>query len=555
MRVTFAACAFESLSIEYLSAVLRAHGHETALAFDPALFSDSYLDRPLLAQLFSYRDRILDRIVRQRPDLIAFSVMTDNYRWGVELAARVKTAVGVAVPIIFGGIHPTSVPDRVLANDAVDMVCVGEGEKALLDLVASLERDPGRVVRDGEDKEHWEALDTSIQNIWFKRYDGAHRHSAAGKTEGDGEGDGRDDDKSRNKNESKSKSKNAVAYRIVKNRVRPQIQDLDTLPFPHKRLFYHEAPHFMREYFIISGRGCAFNCSYCCNNILRRTYRGTPGKFLRRRSVDNVLSELHRAIERFPLRQIHFVDDIFIIDEGWVGRFCERYRDEIGLPFKCFTHPHYVTEELIAMISAAGASEVQMGVQTWDESLRRTVLNRPETNAEILRAGEIINKYGLHLIVDHIAGLPGASSDQLVKDAIMYNRLRPERINFFWLKYFPLTQIIEHALAAGQVDEETLAAIEEGYGPSYHAGGSVLDRATVKEYEQFQALFTVLPDHTPEEVERMLESGSYRHLPRSYLRTVALPRVKNMLRAIDPRIKTHLIHYLRYILRLMRPTP
>ena len=44
------------------------------------------------------------------------------------------------VPILFGGIHVTAVPEIVIKEPFVDMICIGEGEKVIVDLVDSMQR-------------------------------------------------------------------------------------------------------------------------------------------------------------------------------------------------------------------------------------------------------------------------------------------------------------------------------------------------------------------------------------------------------------------------------
>jgi len=167
----------ESLGLEYLSAVLKSKGHEVFLVFDPALFNDKhYLHVDFLAKLFNVRSRLLDEIVELNPDVIGFTVLTDTYKWACSFANEIKEVLP-DTRIIFGGIHPTSVPEKVIKNDFVDALCIGESEEAFLEFVESPER-------------------TDIQNFWFK---------SNGK--------------------------------IIKNKIRPLNQDLDSLPFADKSIF------------------------------------------------------------------------------------------------------------------------------------------------------------------------------------------------------------------------------------------------------------------------------------------------------------------------------
>ena len=152
MNVTFVQAEAESLAIEYLSSVLKSHGHKTYLTFDPMLFDSPSVQNSYLSRKFDIREALVEQIKDTKPDLVSFSVFTGNYQWALSMARSVKKVLGV--PIIFGGVHPTSVPEIVISEDCVDMVCVGEGEYALLELVEDLEQ--GRV-------------NYETKNIWFKK--------------------------------------------------------------------------------------------------------------------------------------------------------------------------------------------------------------------------------------------------------------------------------------------------------------------------------------------------------------------------------------------------
>ena len=106
--------------IAYMSGLLKAHGIETAL-----LNVNDQLGYPLDL------DRIGRDVERIDPDLIGFSVLTNQYKYALEIARHIRTRFDG--PIVFGGIHPTMDPDGILAEGVVDYICVGEGEEAFLE--------------------------------------------------------------------------------------------------------------------------------------------------------------------------------------------------------------------------------------------------------------------------------------------------------------------------------------------------------------------------------------------------------------------------------------
>src|SRR5262249_35457147 len=131
MKITFVGLGAEQLGIEMLSAVLRRGGHSTSLVYNAGLFHDRYyLDVSLLGRLFDRTAQVIDEIIAEKPDLVAFSVLTPVYPWVLAVARAVKAQSGV--PIVVGGVHPSAVPEICLENACIDYVCVGEGEQALI---------------------------------------------------------------------------------------------------------------------------------------------------------------------------------------------------------------------------------------------------------------------------------------------------------------------------------------------------------------------------------------------------------------------------------------
>ena len=139
MHVTFVYLGTESIGIEQLSANLKEAGHDTYLAFDPALFDDKvYLSIPFLKNIFNHENNLVNEIINSNPDLVAFSVFTSNYDWACRIAKKLKSK-NIEIPIIFGGVHPTSVPEKVIHQPFVDMISIGESDEAIVELANSFD--------------------------------------------------------------------------------------------------------------------------------------------------------------------------------------------------------------------------------------------------------------------------------------------------------------------------------------------------------------------------------------------------------------------------------
>lgn len=486
MKVVFVYPAFENLGIQYLSAVLRREGHETELAFDPQLFDDLYTTIRPLGRLFSYRRQVIEAVLAARPDLVCFSPTTDIYPWALDISLEIKRRRDV--PIAFGGIHTTSVPDRVMARPWIDFACTGEGEWPLLELVTALAR--GRPA-------------DRIPNLWARR---------------NGE--------------------------VVANPPRDLNQNLDDLPFPDKELFYRAAPYATKEYNLITLRGCLNGCAYCHNSVERRLWNGN-GSYLRRRSVGNVLQELTLMRERYGFDTVKFWDEIFTASKEWLREFADRYRREVGLPFWCFVHPKTIDAEVVALLKHAGCWEAEMGVQTLNPGLRK-LIGRPEDTAQVAECVRLFREAGIRLVCDHIFGLPGQTRRDLEDILDFHSRHVPNRVNVFWLRCYPRTPVVDMLQKLGRLNQEEIAELEEGRGSRASVSGGTKPDSS---FDRFQTACILLPYLPRRLLQVMVRRRLYRFLPSIRTMGHIISRMLNWKMKHDVGGRRYYKHY-RYFLGL-----
>ncbi len=439
MKVVFVGFAQEQLGIAMLSAVLRAAGHETALAFAPSLFQDRYyFDVPLLGRLFERDERLVAEIVGARPDLVAFSPLTFTYTWALDIARRVKARLDV--PVIFGGVHASAVPEVCLESGVVDYVCVGEGEEAIVALCEALAGGARRPR-------------APIGNLWWRGDDGV----------------------------------------LVRGPARPFIADLDALPLWDKAL-WEDATVIRNSYLTMASRGCPYRCTFCFNNYFARLAGPAGGKYLRLRGVDHVLAELHEMKRRYGLRYVEFSDDVLTADKAWVGALLGRYAREIAVPFSCLVHARFVDRDVARWLADAGCARVQMGIQTMDPDQKRRML-RHEREDHVARALEALYDAGLEVKLDHMFGLPGEPIDAQARSLELYARHTPAHVNTYWLSYLPGTDIIRDGVASGALTQADVDAIARGEARTFHhvhLGKDVsAERAAL--YRRYEVLFRALP--------------------------------------------------------------
>lgn len=490
MKITFLYGGFESLGIEQLSSVLKFHGHQVSLVFDSMIFNDGISSSSILSRIFSYKEEVVDEVIKSEPDLVAFSVVTPTYQWALGLAKEIKKRINV--PIIFGGVHPTLVPERVMQNQCIDMVCLGEGEYPLLELVNSIEN---------------RISNHNIENIWFKSKD-----------------------------------------TMKKNPIRPLIDNLDSLPFLDKDLFYEKTPAFRKIYFITSSRGCPYDCTFCCNHTLRKI-SCKNGKWVRRKGVNNVIRELKLAKKKYNIPLVFFLDDVFTMDEKWLGEFAKSYKREVNLPFKCISHPQSISPKVINHLKYAGCVDILLGLQSANEKTRRKVLNRRETNKQISEVCKLIKQAGIDFSIDHIFDIPFEGAKEQIEAANFYNELRPTRIYVYGLSYFPKTEITNIAKEAKLIDDAIIHCIEEGLGESLSLGGNVKKKEGL--FERFSIFFSILPLLPEKIINFLINKKLYRLLPPSS-RLFKYIRIFDLLFRKDIFAKTRFIYYKSFMMKWIK---
>ncbi len=116
-NVGFKGHAWEALGIGYIAAYLKQNRTDN---LDITFFSGFYDEDSVIIE------------AGRKADIIGFGCTSPQYKHGLNLAKEIKTSQN---HIIFGGIHPSVLPELVLQEGCVDAVVIGEGEKAMLRLV------------------------------------------------------------------------------------------------------------------------------------------------------------------------------------------------------------------------------------------------------------------------------------------------------------------------------------------------------------------------------------------------------------------------------------
>jgi Coproporphyrinogen III oxidase and related Fe-S oxidoreductases len=124
--------------------------------------------------------------------------------------------------------------------------------------------------------------------------------------------------------------------------------------------------------------------------------------------------------------------------------------------------PRDLTRETVPYLRSAGCRIVFLGIQSWDKELRENLLERFVSNACMEEAINSLKGSGIQLVVDNLFGLPGQDYEQLLQANMKYTALRPKRIFFFHLRYYPKTVMLDKVQGKSDVSADRYTDIVNG---------------------------------------------------------------------------------------------
>lgn len=423
----------KALGVRYLANSLEKHGYRPYILFFKG-FNSVVPSKATEKEL----DLLKELIAKIDPFFIGLSVMSSLY---LETTYMVNDVVrnNFSMPVAWGGVFATLEPEKAAKH--CDFVMRGEGEETIVELVSHIQGD--------------------------KKYDNILNLAFI-----DNQGN------------------------FVMNDVRPLEQNLDVYGYPAiggKHMFLIHDNKITRgdpqlhsfTYELNASRGCPFRCSYCSAINLHRVYTG-KGRYIRFRSVENVMEELIEAKAKIPkLRVVHFWDEIFSDEEGWVEEFCRRYKKEIGIPFRIWGHPLKVDKKIISQLVDAGLYQVVMGIQSGSEHIRREIFHRPETQQQIINAAKVLAECHVPKVYyDFMICHPFEALEDLKQTFYLCLKLAPPfQLNIHGLNFLPATDIVGMAIEQGiytkeELDSMMYSSIQDQYDRHWGPNASSYGKAS-----------------------------------------------------------------------------
>ncbi len=384
----------------YIAAVLLKEGHKVEV-----------LD------INGYRyskEEVEKRIKEADYDVVGIGGIVTTYRYVKWLIGILKKYHPIK-PLVIGGSVGSSIPKIMLEKNPADIVCIGEGEETVRELVRELEnkRDLAKV-----------------KGIWYKEESG----------------------------------------RIHQNEKRPPIRDLDSLPLPAWHLFpmgiYLKNPvgapnrnkwvdgsadeSAALSMNLFASRGCPYKCIYCYHDFMGEKYR--------HRSPENVIKEMAILRERYKIPYFHFIDDEFVMNRDFVYKFCDLikvFSAEIGqkLTWGCAGRVNLMTEDLVAVMADAGCVLIGYGIESGSQRML-DAMNKAVKIEQAKEAIKLTKKYLGWADCSFMIGTPGENYETIQEtvDFCKELDLAPEVI--FFITPYPGTELYRMALQQGKIKDE-----------------------------------------------------------------------------------------------------
>ncbi len=344
------------------------------------------------------------------PHVVALPLYTGWQRGALDFCRGLKERINTTV--VLGGPHPTNCPE-IVKHDAVDYVCVGEGEVSFTELIARIQE------RKRTD---------DVPGIWSKNGSGVINKGAS----------------------------------LLPDLTKLPHMDIDLYCKVSRSIRIQENREFSLN------RGCPFNCHYCNASTAKALYG--PGIF-RSKTVDQAIGELRYVYDRYPFKSVMFTSDNLFLKKRFAFEFLDRYAREIKLPFYCQMRVELVSPQVARALRTAGCHAVSVGVESGSVRVRREILGRKMSNERIVKACRTLQDAGIQVNTYNMLAIPGETFEEALETVRLNAQIRPSNAGCSFFQPYPGTKMTEELIAEGRIEPDFFDKIPASFYDKSVIGG------------------------------------------------------------------------------------
>ncbi|MHB1389975.1 MAG: B12-binding domain-containing radical SAM protein [Thermoleophilia bacterium] len=301
-----------------------------------------------------------ERLVAECGDalLLGISCMTGpQIHFGLEAARAVRTA-GLKLPIIWGGYHPSILPEQTSQNEYVDVVVRGQGELTLLELTGRLS--------EGEGFDDVAGLTYTM----------------------DGE---------------------------TVNTPARKIEDINNFPrLPYDRLenpqqYLNNMHVGTRSINYVSSQGCPARCQFCAEPLVY-------GRAWKAYTPDRVIADLEFLQSFLKVNGVMYFDSTYFVKESRAREISEKMiAREIKVGWAANARAPQLgkfSEQTFEVLKKSGLWAFLVGAESGSETQLQSMQKDIEPG-DILEAARVASRHGIKITYSFIVGFPGETRQEI----------------------------------------------------------------------------------------------------------------------------------------------
>jgi anaerobic magnesium-protoporphyrin IX monomethyl ester cyclase len=340
-------------------------------------------------------DSVIPAIKLRKSLWIGISVLSGmSTLYAAQLSIKLKREIP-GVPLVWGGHHPSAVPDECLKESYIDFVICGEGEETAVEFSKALES---------------QKTFNGITGFGYKALDGTPVVNQA----------------------------RAFQHNLDKYEIHWDLLDLKN--------YYHKNFHGKAPINFYSSRGCPYACTFCATPFY-------TGKSYRTHSPEFVEKNLRYLYQNYGFNSVFFGDDNFMIKADRGVEIIKRLRS-IGISVDTVdVRINQINEKMLKDFKENSVSGIFFGYESGNDRILE-LMQKGITVADIKEKVLLIKQFSITTWASGMIGVPTETREEIYRtiDFTMWLRDNLPPLSAVAVgRYIPLpkTKLIELAIKHG----------------------------------------------------------------------------------------------------------